>query len=148
LAAALAHLALAQHDAVGLVLFAGEVFNHLPPRSRPGQFDDLLAALARVEVRPATDNARALHQAAGLLNRRGIVAVFSDLVGDLTPLVGGLDHLCYGRHEVVLFHILDPFERDLSVDGNIRFRDLEDGDALTTQAEAVREAYRNAVDDW
>src|SRR5262249_21060286 len=73
LAAALAHLALAQHDAVGLVLFAGEVFDHLPPRSRPGQFDDLLAALSRVEVRPATDNARALHQAAGLLNRRGIV---------------------------------------------------------------------------
>ncbi len=148
LAAALAHLALAQRDAVGLILFAGHVLAHLPPRARPSRFDEVLAALAAAEVRPASDNARALHQAAGLLGRRGIVVVFSDLFGDLPAIVGGLDHLRYGNHEVVLFQIMDPFERDLSVDGNIRFRDLEDGDALTTQPEVIREAYVKAVDDW
>jgi len=148
LAAALAHLALSQRDAVGLTLFAETVLDHMPPRARPSRFDEVLAALAKAEVRPASDNARALHQAAGLLGRRGIVALFSDVFGDLPAIVGGLDHLRYGNHEVILFQVMDPFERDLSVDGNIRFRDLEDGDALTTQAEGICEAYRKAVDDW
>lgn len=148
LAAALAHLALAQRDAVGLTLFADRVLAHLPPRARPARFDEVLAALATAKVCPASDNARALHQAAGLLGRRGIVVVFSDLFGDLPAIVSGLDHLRFGNHEVILFQILDPLERDLSVDGNIRFRDLEDGDALTTQAEGIRDAYRKAVDDW
>jgi uncharacterized protein (DUF58 family) len=148
LAAALAHLALARRDAVGLTLFADRVLAHLTPRARPARFDEVLAALATAEVRPASDNARALHQAAGLLGRRGIVAVFSDLFGDLPAIVNGLDHLRYGNHEVILFQIMDPLERDLAVDGNIRFRDLEDGDALTTQAGGIRDAYRKAVDDW
>ena len=30
----------------------------------------------------------------------------------------------------------------------IRFRDLESGETLTTQAEGVRDAYQQAVDDW
>jgi hypothetical protein len=43
---------------------------------------------------------------------------------------------------------MDPWERDLGVDGHIRFRDMETGESLTTQAESVRDAYRKAVDDW
>lgn len=148
LAAALAHLALGQRDAVGLTLFADAVIDHMPPRTRPTRFDEVLAALAGAEVRPATDGARALHEAAGLLERRGLVVLFSDLFGDLPSLAGGLDHLRFGNHEVILFHILDPFERDLPLDGSIRFRDLEDGDSLTTQAEDIRAAYRRAVDEW
>jgi uncharacterized protein (DUF58 family) len=148
LAAALAYLALKQRDAVGLTLFADDVLAHLPPRARPTQFDEVLAAISAAEVRPATDNGRALHQAAGLLGRRGMVALFSDLFGDPREIVSGLDHLRYGNHEVIVFQILDPWERDLSVDGNIRFRDLELGDSLTTQAEGIRAAYRKTVDDW
>jgi uncharacterized protein (DUF58 family) len=148
LAVALAHLALKQGDAVGLTLFADEVLAHLPPRAKPQQLDAVLAAIARAEVRPASDNDRALHQAAGLTGRRGMVVILGDLFGDLPAIVGGLDHLRYLNHEVVVFDVLDPYERDLSVDGHIRFRDLETGESLTTQAEGVREAYLKAVADW
>ena len=78
----------------------------------------------------------------------GWSCVLSDLFGDLDTIVGGLDHLRYSNHEVIIFHIMDPWERDLSVDGHIRFRDLESGETLTTQAEGVRDAYQEAVDDW
>jgi uncharacterized protein (DUF58 family) len=74
--------------------------------------------------------------------------VLGDLFGDLAAIVRGLDHLRYRNHEVIVFHVIDPWERDLSVDGQIRFRDLESGETLTTQAEAVREAYREAVEAW
>lgn len=148
IAAALAHLALKQRDAVGLTLYADTVTAHLPPRAKPTQFDEVLAAVASAQVRPSADGDRALHQAAELAGRRGMVVILGDLFGDLESVVGALDHLRYGNHEVVIFQIMDPWERDLSVDGNIRFRDLESGETLTTQAEGVREAYKKAVDDW
>lgn len=148
IAAALAHLALKQRDAVGLTVFSDTVTAHLPPRARPNQLDEILATIAAAEVRPATDNDRALHQAAEFATRRGMVVVLGDLFGDLAPIVRGLDHLRYRNHEVIVFHIMDPWERDLSVDGQIRFRDLETGEALTTRAEAIRDAYREAVAAW
>jgi uncharacterized protein (DUF58 family) len=148
LAAALAHLALKQRDAVGVTLYADKVLAHVPPRSKPHQLDDVLAAIAGSEVRPAPDNDRALHQAAGLTGRRGMAVILGDLFGDLSEVASGLDHLRYLNHEVIAFHVLDPYERDLSVDGHIRFRDLENGESLTTQAEGIREAYQQAVSEW
>jgi len=148
LAAALAHLALRQRDAVGLTLYAEAVIGHLPPRAKTTQLDDILATIANVEVRKTTGTDRALHHAAGLLRRRGLVVILSDLFGDVAAIAGGLEHLRYGNHEVLIVQVLDPYERDLSVDGNIRFRDLETGESLTTQAEGIRDGYKRAVDDW
>jgi uncharacterized protein (DUF58 family) len=148
LAAALAHMALKQRDAVGLTVFSDSVTANLPPRAKPGQFDEVLAAIADAQVRSAPDNDRALHQAAEFARRRGMVVLLSDLFGDLDAVIAGLDHLRYNNHEVIIWHIMDPYERDLTMDGQIRFRDMESGETLTTQAEGVRDAYRRAVDDW
>jgi uncharacterized protein (DUF58 family) len=148
LAAAMAHLALKQRDAVGLTIYSDAVTAHLSPRAKPGQFDEVLATIAAAKIRRATDNDRALHQAAEFARRRGMVVLISDLFGDLDTIVGGLDHLRYNNHEVIIWHIMDPFERDLSVDGHIRFRDLETGETLTTQSEGIRDAYQKAVDEW
>src|SRR5258708_13157711 len=63
-------------------------------------------------------------------------------------VVGGFDHLFFLRHEVVLFQVLDPWERDLPLEGNVRFRDLETGETLTTLSEGVRDGYRAAVREW
>jgi uncharacterized protein (DUF58 family) len=148
LAAALAHLAIRQRDAVGLTLFADSIVAHLSPRSRANQLDEILGTLGSVQLSPSSDTEKALHQAAGLAQRRGLVVVISDLFGDLEKIIGGLDHLRYLNHEVILFHLMDPVERDLSLEGNIRFRDMESGETLTTQSEGIRDAYKKAVDDW
>ncbi len=148
LAAALAHLAIRQRDAVGLTLFADSVLAHLPPRARADQLDEILATIARLEPRPAVGTGKALHQAADLARRRGLVVLFSDLFGDLDAIVGGLDHLRHHNHEVIVFQVLDPVERDLDLEGNVRFEDLESGETLTTQADGIRDAYRQAVADW
>src|SRR4029079_12859001 len=78
LAGALAHLALKQRDAVGLTLFADTILAHLAPRAKPNQLDEVLATIGSATVRPATDNDRALHQAADLASRRGMVVILSD----------------------------------------------------------------------
>src|SRR6516164_10875085 len=75
LAAALAHLALKQRDAVGLTLFAGAVLDHLQPRARASQLDEVLNALTRTPARPGAESARVLHEVAGLMPRRGLVVL-------------------------------------------------------------------------
>jgi uncharacterized protein (DUF58 family) len=148
LAAALAHLALKQRDAVGLTLFADEVVSHIAPRAKAHQLDDILHAIAANEARPVSDAARALHQAAELATRRGMVVIISDLFDDVDALVSGLEHLRFRKHEVLILHVMDPWERDMPLEGNVRFHDLETGEELVTQAEGIQMKYRQAIRDW
>jgi uncharacterized protein (DUF58 family) len=148
LAAALAHLALKQQDAVGITLFADSVVTHLAPKAKPHQLDEILRLIAVTKARPVSDTGRALHQAAELARHRGMVVVISDLFDDLTRIMDGFDHLRYMNHEVLLFHVFDPWERDLPLEGNIRFRDMETGEELTTQADGIRESYLEAMGRW
>ncbi len=148
LAAALAHLALKQHDAVGITMFADEVISHISPRAKAHQLDDILQAIAANEARPVSDASRALHQAAELATRRGMVVIISDLFDDIDAIVSGLEHLRFRNHEVLILHVLDPWERDMPLEGNIRFRDLETGEEVTTQAEGIQVRYRRAINDW
>lgn len=148
LAAALAHLAVKQHDAVGVTLFADSVVNHLAPKSKTHQLDEVLRLIAGTEVRPRSDAALALHQAAELAPHRGLVVVISDLFDDVEAVMRGIDRLRFQNHEVIVFQVYDPWERYLPLEGNIRFRDLETSDELTTQAEGIREQYLAALDGW
>lgn len=148
LAAALAHLALKQRDAVGLTLFADSVVSHVAPRAKPHQLDDILCAIASNRARPVSDASRALHEAAELAARRGMVVIISDLFDEIPAIASGLEHLRYKNHEVLILHVLDPWERDLPLEGNIRFHDLETDETLTTQAEGIRDHYQKAVRRW
>jgi uncharacterized protein (DUF58 family) len=148
LAAALAHLALKQQDAVGITLFADSVITHLAPKAKSHQLDEILRLIAATKARPVSDAGRALHQAAELARHRGMVVVISDLFDDLTRIMDGFDHLRFMNHEVLLFHIFDPWERDLPLEGNVRFRDLETGEELTTHADGIRESYLAAIGRW
>ncbi len=148
LAAALAHLALKQRDAVGLTLFADSIVTHVPPRSKPQQLDDILLAIVSNRARPVSDVPRALHQAAELASRRGMVVILSDLFDDVPSIARGLEHLRFKNHEVLIFHIMDRWERDLPLEGNIRFHDLETAEQLVTRAEGIQGAYRKAVAQW
>ena len=148
LAAALAHLAIRQHDAAGVTLFADSVIASLAPRATANQQQEILGLISSVVPRAPTDAGRAIHQAAELCRKRGLVAVISDCFDDIPRLMDGLDHLLFLKHEVMLFQVLDPWERDLPLEGNVRFRDLETGETLTTLSEGVRDSYRKAVREW
>jgi uncharacterized protein (DUF58 family) len=148
LAAALSHLALRQRDAVGLTLFAGLVLDHLKPRAKSNQLDEVLHALTGTPLQPHAESAKVLHEIAELMPRRGLVVLVSDLFYDTTELFGGLDHLRYQGHDILIFQILDPLERWLPVEGSVRFHDLETGEEVVTEADAIRPAYEATVGKW
>jgi len=148
LAAAVAHLALMQHDAVGLTLFSNVIQEHLAPRAKSNQLNEILNALVRVPPRPHGESARILHEVAELMPRRGLVVLVSDLFYEPGELFSALDHFHFHGHDVLIFQILDPLERRLPVGGSVRFQELETGRDLTTQADEIRPAYQAVIEQW
>jgi uncharacterized protein (DUF58 family) len=148
LSAAIAHLALNQHDAVGLTLFTDRVTAHVKPRAKARQLDDVLSALAGNTGKTAAPRAAVLHEVAELMPRRGLVVLVSDLFFPTEDVFSGLDHLLFHGHDLMIFHVLDPLEHALSVDGQVRFQDLETGEELTTQSDEIRTLYERAVASW
>jgi uncharacterized protein (DUF58 family) len=148
LAAALAHLALRQRDAVGLTLFSSSILDHLRPRAKANQLDEVLHSLTRTPLYPHAESAAVLHEVAELMPRRGLVVLISDLFYDAAELFAGLDHIRYLGHEVLIFQVLDRLERWLPVEGAVRFHDLETDEELVTEADAIRPAYQAAVGQW
>ena len=148
LAAAVAHLALMQQDAVGLTLFSDVIQEHLPPRAKSHQLNEILNTLVRLPPRRHGESARILHEVAELMPRRGLVVLVSDLFYEPEDLFSALDHFHFRGHDVLVFQILDPLERLLPVGGAVRFRELETGSHLITQADEIRPAYQAVIDAW
>lgn len=147
LAAALAYLSLKQRDAVGLVTFDERIREFLPPRSVGSHLHTLLNAISATEADGSdTDLSATFHQLAERLHRRGLVVVLSDLIDNPESLLTGLQHFRHRKHEVIVFHILDPRELDLQFGRETVFVDLESGARVTTEPWQIAAEYRSHVD--
>lgn len=148
LAAALASLAIKQRDAVGLGLIDDGVTEYLDPSAKPGRWDDCLQILSTVPQQRITAIPKALEQAAALARHRGVIVILSDLIDDVAGIRRGLQQLRHRGHEVIVFHLLDPYERWLGESGRVRILDLEGPDELTTNIESVRDDYLARINRW
>jgi uncharacterized protein (DUF58 family) len=148
MAAALAFLALSCRDATGLALLRSGVFAHVPARVDQGQLQRILTALESTAPRGRADVTLALEEVVHLCARRGIVAYFGDLFDSEAQMLLALATLRCRGHEVVVFHVLDPWELELPEQGVWEFSDLETGDKLEVNAPAVSGSYRAVVAGW
>lgn len=141
-AAALAYLVLQQTDSAGLAAVAGEVLHFLRPSARSGShFREFLRLLAAGPSDRAGATGKVLDELAGRLGRRGIVFLFSDLLDDVQPLLDGIRHLRFQKHEVVVMHVLDAAELDFPFRHPTLFRGLELLPQISTDPLSVRESY-------
>lgn len=145
LAAALSYMMLRQRDAVGLVAFDEKIRRYVPPRSKYGHLHVLLSEIAGQTPSNTTDVANTLHEMAERIKRRGLVIVLSDLLDEADHIISGLKHFRYNRHEVIVFHILDPRERDFAFPREAIFKDMETGEELTTLPYQIKRDYAQAV---
>jgi len=148
-AAGLACLAVRVRDAAGLYLLSDRVEAHVPPYVRPGQFHEILATLESAAPVGRTNLGQALDQVLHLCRRRGIVVLISDLFDeDEAAVFSALNTLRYWGHEVILLHVLDPWEAELPERGDYEFLDLETGEKIQAHVEWLRESYQRLVSDW
>jgi uncharacterized protein (DUF58 family) len=144
LAAAMAYLMLRQRDAVGLSLFDSKIRRILLPRSVSSYLQPILSELDSIEAGKDTNIGSILHTMSERLKRRGLIILISDLYDDPVNVLSGLRHFRYNQHEVLVFHLLDPAEKNFDFEGDVEFEDLESGSKIRTYPWYIRDEYREA----
>jgi uncharacterized protein (DUF58 family) len=157
-ALALMNLLKRQRDAVALSLFGREDF-HSQVGSTYQHHKALATKLSQVlnekskEGTEAVGLSEQLHLMAERAERRSLVFIFSDLLDvqqDPQAFLDALQHLKYGKHEVVLFWTLDRnTEQDFDFKaGPHKFVDLETGETLRLNPEEIQGAYRQQINNF
>ena len=146
----LAFLARKQHDAIGLTLFDEDVRDIIPPSAHPDTLFRILALLERTAADRATEFTSQLQRLTGTLTKRGLVVLVSDFYCDPQELSQQLQPLVQRGHEVALFHVLDPSERNPSqhvkaFQSAAQMRDVETGTEINVSSEFLRDEYPQRI---
>lgn len=142
LSAALSYLMLKQRDSVGLVLFDQNIKKYIPPKSAlRSHLHVILQELDKLEPSRTTNISSALHEMAERIKRRGLIILISDLFDDSDRVIHGLKHFRHKKHEVIVFHVLDPKERSFAFPELAIFKDLETDEELMTSPWQIRKEY-------
>ena len=145
-AAALAYLVLQQQDSVGLVTFDREIRALVRPSSNPSHLKQLLQVMQETVPERKTATGPIFHDLAERFKKRGIVVILSDLFDDVDSMMAGLKHFRHRRHEVILFHVLDPAELEFPFRQTTLFRGLEQLPNVLVEPQALRRAYLREFD--
>jgi uncharacterized protein (DUF58 family) len=141
LTGALAYLMHRQRDSFGLIAFDDSIAALLPASARSGHLRTVLLALERLEVGGGTNVAKPLHDLAAAVRKRGMVVLVSDLLDDPARVLEGLKHFRYRGTDVIVFHILDPYELKFPFEHAARFRDMETEEEVMAVPGSVRDDY-------
>jgi uncharacterized protein (DUF58 family) len=141
LTGALAYLMHRQRDSFGLIAFDDSIAALLPASARSGHLRTVLLALERLQLGARTNVAKPLHDLAAAVSKRGMVVLVSDLLDDPATVLEGLKHFRYRGTDVIVFHILDPYELKFPFEHAARFRDLETAEEVMAVPGSVRDDY-------
>jgi uncharacterized protein (DUF58 family) len=145
LAASLAYMVLQQQDSVGLATFDDAVRRYLRPAGQPSHLKELIHVLDVTPARSKSDMGQVFHDLAERYKKRGVVVVISDLFDEVPKVLAGLKHFRHRRHEVIVFHVLDPAELDFPFRETTLFKGLEGLPEVLTEPYALRKAYQAEV---
>ncbi|OVE82375.1 hypothetical protein BVY04_01170 [bacterium M21] len=148
LAATLAYLTIHQGDHVGLQAFNEELVLDIPPHGSPTHLKAIFDTLGEITPKGKTDVAGVLHTLAEKFRRRALVIVISDLFTDLQSLMDSFHHMRFCKHDIAVFHLLDPQEIEFDFDRPIRFQDLESKFSLVTEPGTIQNDYRSLMDQY
>lgn len=141
LAASLAYFMIRQRDSVGLYLFDDKIVDRIPPKSSRGHLHTILNKLENTDLGMKTAMGKPFHDIADSIKKRGIVVIISDLLDDADDIINGLKHFCFDGNDLILFHILDPFETAYKFKDLVELEDMETGEKILLMPEAAREIY-------
>lgn len=140
-AGALAFVLARQGDAVGVGRFGPRLQIDVPARARRGHLQEVLSTLEGLESGGTTALRGALDTLSEGLNRRNIVLVFTDLLDGGLEGLEAIARLRARKHDVVVFHTLDPDELEFPFEDSTVFHSMEDSREVQVDARAIRNAY-------
>jgi uncharacterized protein (DUF58 family) len=148
LAASLAYLLFRQQDAAGLVLVGDEVRGAIPPRASASHLGPLVDALEAARASGETRLARAVDWIIERAPRRSSVLVFSDLMDRDEKVLRRIAQLGLRKHDVTVFHVLDPAELEFPFHDPTLFLSMEDARQVEAHGRDVRKGYLEVLGRW
>jgi uncharacterized protein (DUF58 family) len=150
LAAALAHLATEQGNAVGLMSLvpdagaSGTRVRYVPARSGRVHRRVVMAELDALEPGGQWDPPLAIGRAAELLQRRGLLIVLSDFYDEQDATQRELRHVARHGHDVALLQLVAADERHLPFTRQVEVVEPETGERRLIDPERDAAAYQGA----
>lgn len=140
LGAALAWLSQRQGDRVGLAVLRDGAAEWIPPSTR--HLDLMLHTLGRTSAGGRSALPEALDRLAQAASRAGIVALITDCYEEPGALAKAVGTIRARGHDVLVFHLIDPGERDFPFTDATTFEDAETGERLPLRPEQLAAQYR------
>jgi uncharacterized protein (DUF58 family) len=148
LAGTLAYLAVQQGDAVGISCVADTIIQSIPAKRNPAHLMAVFDVLEKARPQGETRLVPVLHELAETTRQRALVVIISDLFVEPAELSGCFQHLRFRKHDVALFHLLDPLELSFTFQRPTRFLDLEGGASILAEPNAIADRYHRALDKY
>lgn len=141
-AAALAYVALVNHDRVSVVAFADGIVEEMPARRGRSQVWRILHFLQRLRPAGETGLQPAVRRFFGTRRTRGLVLLISDFL-DRAGFESGVQSVRGQRHDVQVVHVTSPDETSPALAEEVLLVDAEREESLQVLATPeLLEAYR------
>jgi uncharacterized protein (DUF58 family) len=148
LAGSLAYLAVQQGDAVGISCVAKGIMRSLPPTRNPAHLPTIFDILEQAKPEGETRLPSVLHELAETIRQRALIVILSDLFVEPELLRGCFQHLYFRKHDVAVFHLLDPLELTFDFRRPMRFLDMEGGPAIFAEPNDIADRYHKALQTY
>jgi len=148
IAASLSYVLVNQGDAAGLSVCTEKLHLDVPPSRRPAHLQRIFETLRTLEPQGETGIVPALHQIAEKIGQRAFVVILSDLFTEPEGFAEALQHLRYRKHDISVFHLMDPQELSFEFERPHRFVDMEDGTSVVVEPTLVVDEYHQALNEF
>ena len=118
----------------------------VPRTGNLASIHNIMNMLAGFEPKDQTNIAQVLHTLAGQIKRKGITILISDLFDDEEKILDGIQHIRFGGGEVIVFHVMDPYELEFPFSGMVEFEGLEQIPKVMTRPREIRKSYLREVE--
>ena len=148
LAAAFGYVVVKGKDSAGMYVYGAKINAAVGARNSISHLNNALMALKKLQPASTTATAQSLHRVADDIRRRALVVLFSDLFDEQADVIRAVAHFRKLHHDVIVFHILDPMEVDLSFKKGAEFVDMETNEALVVDPRAIADDYRKVFGEF
>ncbi len=148
IAGSLAYIAVQQGDAVGLHCIAEKIVRDIPARRTPSHLRGIFDVLETTQAKGDTQLVARLHELAETVRQRALIVLVSDLFVDPQELKKAFEHLRFRKHDVAVFHLLDPQEVNFNFQRPMRFIDMEGGPSIFAEPNEIIDRYQRAMNGY
>ena len=148
LAATLAYLLLRQGDSVGVGAFSADTISVIPPRSGNSYITPILERLETLTPEGMTALSEPVFKALEAFRQDASFVIISDLLTDESEIEKSLQMLKAAKKDTIIFHVLHEDEVDFSFRGSFEFQDMESGDRVIVDTDAVRDGYKKRIREF